>query len=172
MSRHMKIMLLLPLLLAACAIGDVSSPTPVPPVTLMPPPEISFQGDCNVTPDLEMWLQITTQLRDDFLLAMNETAAKSKTEMHAGVLMMAAVRDAAYQVTTPDCTSEVELALSDTMTEAVNVFQAYVNGDRPDLGNAVAVATERFERIAALQQELELRLETQIWQEQETAEPG
>lgn len=162
----------LPLLLTACAIGDVSTPTAVPPVTIMPPPEITFQGNCNITHDLEIWLQITTQLRDDFLTAMNETAAKNKADMREGVLTMAAVRDAAHEVITPDCAANVETALSDTMNEAVSAFQAYYNGDRADLGDTVATATQRLEQITAVQNELVLRAEAQFEQALATESPG
>lgn len=173
MFRFMKIMLALPLLLAACAIGDVGSPpTAAPPVTFSAPPSITFQGSCNVNHDLEMWLQISTQIRDDFLTAMNAAAAKNKEEMRDDVLMMAAVRDAAHNIITPDCASDVELALTDTMTETVNTFQAYINGDRPDLGNTVATATARLEQITAIQNELTVRLETQFRQAEQTAAPG
>ncbi len=171
MFKLTKAMALL-LLLAGCAIGETSTPTPPPPVTIVPPPEITFQGDCNVTHDLEMWLQVSTQLRDDFLTAMNETAAKSKNEMRDGILMMAAVRDAAHKIVTPDCAADVETTLSDTMNEAVSVFQAYFNDDRPDLGNTVATVTQRFEQITALQNELVVRMETQIQQAQATTAPG
>jgi hypothetical protein len=170
MFRLIKLVIWLPMLLAsACAIGDAGTPTLAPPVTLMPPPEITFQGDCNVTHDLEMWLQISTQLRDQFLTLMNETAAKNKGEMRDGVLMMGALRDSMHQVVTPDCAVEIELALSDTINQAVTAFQAYINGDRPDLGDTIARVTERMEAITLIQDQLALRMETQLQQAQATA---
>lgn len=172
MSRLMKLVVILPLLLSACAIGDTGTPTPVPPVTLAPPPQIAFQGDCNVTHDLEMWLQVSTQLRDQFLTVMNETAAKNKAEMREGVLTMGALRDAMNQVVTPDCAADTEMALSDAINEAVDAFLAYVNGDRPDLGDTVAKVTERIEQITTVQDTLSVRMETQIQQAQATTAPG
>ncbi|NWG16585.1 MAG: hypothetical protein HXY41_08120 [Chloroflexi bacterium] len=166
-----KIALLLPLLLAACAIGDTGNPTPAPPVTLMPPSEITFQGSCTATRELEMWLQVTTRLATDFLAAMNNAAAMNRADMREAVFTMAALRDSAHQATTPDCAVDAEILLSDAMNKAVLAFQAVVNGDRPDLGNTVAEVNDQIEQVIAIQNELILRMETQIRESLVTASP-
>ncbi|HEX2906412.1 MAG TPA: hypothetical protein VHO69_06090 [Phototrophicaceae bacterium] len=173
MSVTKKLVLLLPLLLlalAACAAAGVSvTDTPLPPLTLQPPPKITFSGACSLTSDLEAWLQTTSQLASEFLTQMTNAAAQERAAMRETVLTMAALRDSAHLIATPDCALETEIMLSDAMNQAVDMFQAYVNGDRVDLGNTVADVTDRLERVIAQQAELALQLEAQFRQEQAQA---
>lgn len=171
MSWFKKFALVLPLLLAACAIGDAGNPTPAPPVTLIPPPEITFRGNCAATRELEMWLQVSTRLATDFLATMNNAAAQNRAEMREAVFTMAALRDSAHQTTTPDCAVDAEILLSDAMNKAILAFQAFVNGDRPDLGNTVAEVNDQIEQVIAIQNELILRMETQIRESLATTAP-
>jgi hypothetical protein len=164
-----KAMILLALLLTACSIGEEQSSTPAaPPLTLAAPPEITFQGDCNVTPELEQWLQITTRLAGDFYTLVNAAAALSREQVRDSIVQMSALRDALHQVVTPECAVDAEIILSDAMTQAVDAFQAYANGDRADLGNTVAEVTGKIEQAVAIQDELVVRLEAQFQQAQAT----
>ncbi len=167
-----KIIILLPLLLAACAMGDVNNATPLPPITLMPPSEITFQGDCNVTPVLEAWLQLSTRMAGEYLELFNEVVAKTKADMYDAVFTLAALRDTVYKMVTPDCAVDAQIILSDAMNTGVTALQAYVNGDRTDLGSAVTEVTDRIEQAIVIQNELILRMETQIRQALGTVAPG
>lgn len=172
MSGIGKLILFLPLLLAACAIGDTGAATPAPPITMIPPPEMTFQGSCDTTRDLERWLQLTTRVAGSFLQVMNDAAVKNKAEMRDDLYTMAALRDSVHGAVTPDCAVDSEILLSDAMNRAVTTFQEYLNGQRADLGNLVAEINEQIERVMAVQTELTLRMDAQIQQALVTVTPG
>ncbi|MBI5669747.1 MAG: hypothetical protein HZC41_17255 [Chloroflexi bacterium] len=171
MSRILKLLAVLPLL-AACALGDAGEATPAAPVTLLPPPEMTFRGSCDNTRDLELWLQITTRLASEFLQVMNDAAGRSKGEIREALSTMAALRDSTHQAVTPDCAVDSEILLGDAMNRAITAFQEYVNGARTDLGNTVAETNDQIEQVIAIQNELTLRLDTQLQQALATVTPG
>jgi hypothetical protein len=142
------------LLLAACALGDTSTPTPVPPLT--------FAGDCAYTPDLEIWLQVTTQLANDFLTQLNTSDMNDRSAARETVIRLAEMRTAAHQIQTPDCASDVQITLSDAMNRAVVAFQAFANGENTSLDSAVAQARGQIEQVIAQQNDLIARLESQL----------
>ncbi len=158
--------LLLPVLLAACALGDNPSPTPPPPITLAPPPTLTFSGNCESTPELNHWLQTTTFLAADFLTLVNDTAALEPGQMYESILRMAALRDQVSLTATPDCGQVVQELLNSAMNVAVDVFQAYANGQSSELGTSVADVSNQLETVMAMQQELIARLEAQYRQEE------
>jgi hypothetical protein len=161
----------LPLVLAACALTDVSNSTPLPPITLAPPPSVVMSGSCDTTKNLESWLQITSQLVTNFQTQMNAAAAKSKNEMYTDVYELAALRDAAFAVETPDCAEQSQLILSDAMGQAVTMFQAYVNGDVSDLGTIVADTNIKLDTVIVQQTELLSRMDSQFQQSTGTSAP-
>src|SRR5689334_9838275 len=111
--------------LSACALGDVVNTTPLPPITLAPPPALNLIGSCDDVKALETWLQVSTELRENFQTQMNEAAAKSKNDMYGDVANLADLRDSGFSVATPDCAADAGLKLSDAMNQAVAVFQTY-----------------------------------------------
>lgn len=155
----------LPLLLAACALGDVANPTPIPPITLAPPPTITFQGSCDATPELDRWLQTTFFLAGDFLTEMNNVAALERAQIFDGVLRLAAIRNQVSLTPTPDCAQAVQELLSAAMNTAVDTLQGYVNGDIQELGSTIADVSNQIEVVQAMQQELMARLEAQYQEE-------
>lgn len=171
MSRLINLLVILPLL-AGCAMGDSGTATLIPPVTLMPPPEITFRGSCDNTRDLEMWLQITTRLAGDFLQVMNDAAARNKAEMRDPLLAMAALRDSTHQAITPDCAVDSEILLSDAMNRAISAFQEYLNGVRGDLGSVIAETNDQIEQVIAMQNALMQRMDAQMQQALATVTPG
>lgn len=156
-----KCVVILPLLLAACAISDVST-TPPPALTLNAPPSLNFSGNCNNSKDLENWLQITTGLVSDFQTTMNEAAGKNRSEAYQPTVALLALRDTAYVVSTPDCATDLELALSDAMNQAVTALQQFVNGTVSDVSSTIADINTRLDQITVSQNELIQRLNTQI----------
>ena len=152
---------ILPVLLAACALSDTPSPTDVPPITLAPPPTLTFSGSCESTPELDHWLQTTSFLAADFLTLVNDTAALDRAQMYDSVLRMAALRDQVSLTATPDCAQVVQELLHTAMNVAVDTFQAYSNGESGELGNAVGTVTNQIETVMGMQQELIARLEAQ-----------
>jgi hypothetical protein len=156
----------LPLLLAACALGDTPSPTPAPPITLAPPPTLTFSGNCESTPELDHWLQTTSFLAADFLTLVNDTAALDPGQMYDSVLRMAALRDQVSLTATPDCAQVVQELLNSAMSVAVDTFQTYANGQSSELGTEVANVSNQIETVMAMQQELIARLEAQYREEE------
>jgi hypothetical protein len=163
-TRIYHYLLLLPLLLAACALGDSPSPTPPPAITLMPPPTLTFSGNCESTPELDHWLQATSFLAADFLTLVNDTAALEPPQMYESVLRMAALRDQVSLTATPDCAQVVQELLNSAMNVAVDTFQSFANGESPELGTSVGDVTNQIETVMAMQQELIARLEGQYRQ--------
>jgi hypothetical protein len=156
-----RYLFLLPALLASCALGDTPSPTAVPPITLAPPPTLTFSGNCESTPELDQWLQATSFLAADFLTLVNDTAALDRAQMYDSVIRMAALRDQVSLTTTPDCAQVVQELLNAAMNVAVDTFQAYSNGESSELGDSVANVSNQIETVMGMQQELIARLEAQ-----------
>jgi hypothetical protein len=152
--------------LSACALGDVVNTTPLPPITLAPPPALNLIGNCDDVKALETWLQVATELRENFQTQMNAAAAKNKNDMYADVGNLAALRDSGFSVATPDCAADAGLKLSDAMNQAVAAFQTYVNGDIPDLGNSIVDINNLLDNVQAAQIELIKRMDTQFQQRQ------
>ena len=153
-------------LLSACALGDVVvNTTPLPPITLAPPPALNLVGSCDDTKALETWLQVSTELRENFQTQMNAAAAKNKNDMYADIVNMAALRDSSFGVATPDCAADAGMKLSDAMNQAVTAFQSYFNGDAPDLGNSVVNINNQLDSVQAAQIELIKQMDTQFQQQ-------
>jgi len=157
----MSIMLLLGL--SACSIGDSPEAmmTQVPPVTLNPPPTTVFAGNCELTPDLNAWLQNSVFIRRDFLDSLYGAALMQPVEMRNEVLRMASLRDQMSLLPAPDCAADAHLIMVAAMTQAVDAFQAFANGDSQSLGNTVVDVRAQIDTAIAIQDELTLRLEQQ-----------
>jgi hypothetical protein len=153
-----------------CALGEVSNVTPLPPITLAPPPALKLVGTCDDTKTLETWLQTTSELRINFQTLMNTAAAKDKVSMYEDVINLAALRDLAFAAEIPDCAAEAGIKLSDIMSQTVTAFQSFVNGDTPDLGNTITEVNAQIDAITAAQNELISRMDAQF-QQQVTTEP-
>jgi hypothetical protein len=150
-------------MLAGCAIGDSPQAlmTQLPPVTLNAPPTTMFAGNCELTIDLNNWLQNSVFIRRDFLDSMYGAALMNQVEMRNEVIRMAALRDQMSLTPAPDCTADAHLILVNAMTQAVDAFQAYANGDAPDLGNTIVDVRSQIDTVIAVQDELTLRLDQQ-----------
>lgn len=169
--KRIPFIVLLAFMASGCAMGDVSNTTPLPPITLAPPPALKLVGTCDDTKTLETWLQVTTELRTNFQTLMNTAAVKEKVEVYGDVINLAALRDSAFAVETPDCAAETGIKLSDTMSQAVTAFQAFSNGDTSDLGNTIPEVNAQIDLVAAAQAELISRMDAQFQQGQATTEP-
>jgi hypothetical protein len=151
------------IVLAACAIGDSPEAmlTQRPPVTLNAPPTPIFEGSCDLTADLSSWLQNSVFIRRDFLDSMYGAALMNQLEMRNEVIRMAAWRDQLSTIPAPECAVEAHLILLGAMTQAVDAFQAFANGDSPDLGTTVVDVRAQIDTVTALQDSLTLQLDQQ-----------
>lgn len=164
-SAFRLIVSLVALALAGCALADAVPPTPAPPITLAPPPEMRFEGACTNTKELENWLQITTNLVTDFQTLMNAAAAKSQGELYPDVIQLAAIRDSMFEVATPDCAADAQLLLSDAANRAVSALQAFSNGDIPELGNAITDTNTQLDQVIGIQNVLLNQMNAQFQQQ-------
>lgn len=147
--------------LAACS--GTLEPT-IPPLTLAPPPETMFGGDCIGTQALNDWLQISSFTASDFLAQVNTTATLPRAEVSIPVRRMVALRDNTANQPAPDCATEAQLVLVDAMNTAIEGFQKYINGDIPALTDLVADVNSKMDRVFALQNQLIAQLDTQFRQ--------
>jgi hypothetical protein len=166
MFRRKLIYSLIPITLVGCALNDVPSGTIPAPVTVQAPPALTFQGDCTRTKTLELWLEVTTQLVDQFQSTMNEAITKGRTAIYADVQQLIALRDAAYTAPAPDCTADTHLILTDTMNNAVIAFQNYYNQTQPDINATLVMSNSQFDSIRdsqkVLTQQMTLQFQNQL----------
>jgi hypothetical protein len=173
MRNLAKVVFLLPLVLAACALGDVpATPTPLPPITLPPPPTLTFGGNCDNTHELESWLQTTSLLLADFQTQMNQAAAQNRNEAASTVISLSSMRDSAYKAVAPDCAADLQLKMSDAMNKAVTTIQTFANGGQADVGSTVAEVNNELDSISAAQKDLMKRMDDQYQKQAQTPAPG
>lgn len=148
-------------LLAACAINDVPQPTPLAPITIEPPPNVSLAGTCANTPELEAWLQTSALILADFRTRLDAAALKQPADLHDDIQAMLVLRDNVFRTPAPDCAVEAHTALTTAVSQGVELFTGYYNGAAGDVASAVAEIRTELDRAAALQQDLIVRLEQQ-----------
>jgi hypothetical protein len=161
--RLLSLLILLSSVLAACAVGDIPA-TPPPPLTIEPPPTLVYEGACEQTSTLEVWLQKTTFAKNDFVNLMDAAASQGRAEMVDEVIGMIDRRLAVSRTTVPDCATEPHLILLDAMNKAIEAFQKFVNGDAENIGNIVGDTKKRFETLDIYMLELTDRLDLQYQQ--------
>lgn len=155
------VIVLLPFCLAACAINDTAKPT-APPITLNAPPITVIEGNCEITGELEEWLQVTTRTRQDFQARLDEAAAKNAPDVHDDTLYLVALRDTVANTTTPDCGVTVQEVLITSMSGAVAALQGYYNGTlTSDLATALTEPQQGLNQAQGLQNELITRMRNQ-----------
>jgi hypothetical protein len=152
--------------LTACALAETPPPTTHPPLTLAPPPELAFAGDCNISSNLADWLLYSTYYVSEFTELVSAAAEKRAGEAYDDVLLMARMRDDYSTVATPDCAEPAQRMIVGTMTRAVQRFQAFVNGESRDLSATLRETLGQFDQVAAIQRDLNSRLESQLSQQQ------
>ena len=161
---------LVAMMLAGCAINDSGGkPTP-PPITLAPPAVLAEQGTCDITPELEDWLQVTVPTRQQFQSRLNEAAAKNAADIHDDTLFLASLRDTVASTKTPDCSVEVQRLLIKAMSGAVAALQGRFNGTLSgDLDTALADPIKQLNQVAAIQDGLVMRMKNQYQLENNAA---
>lgn len=166
-----RLPLLMALLVSACAVANIPDATDSPPITLEAPPTPVVGGNCEVSSDLEQWLQAVYYIRTDFSSTMNNAANQTRSQMYDEVLYLVELRNAVSARPAPDCAVNLQQALVATMQEIIETFQAYANGDLENLGNRVTEFNARLDQITAMQDQLVIRLEDQIENASQTVEP-
>lgn len=163
-STYSKLLyvLLLPVILAACAINDATTRSTEIPITLNAPPTTIYAGNCEITGELEEWLQVTTRTRQDFQLRLDEAIAKNANDVHDDTLYLAALRDTVAATITPDCGVEVQNILIQAMSEAVSVMQMYFNRTlNGDISEALKESQSGMDQATVLQNQLLMRMKSQ-----------
>ena len=163
--RQLLVLFLLPVSLAACAINDSTNNTNkviAPPITLNAPPAIVLEGDCNITGELEFWLQVTVPTREEFQSRLEEAAAKNAEDVHDDTFYLAGLRDTVANTHTPDCGAEIQGVLVKAMVGGVEALQAYFNHTlTTDLNTALAEPRKGLSQAAAIQTDLITRMKNQ-----------
>jgi hypothetical protein len=145
--------------LAGCAPAQEAD---LPPLTIEPPPTLTFAGDCNVDRDLADWLEYSTFYAGEFVELVSAAAAKSAAEMYDDVALMGRMRADFSGVAAPDCAQAAQELMVGAMSRAVDGFQSFINRENSSLGSTVADTLGQFDRVIALQNELMSRLEAQL----------
>lgn len=169
-----RLLVLIVLLTNACAIGDpgqnqpvstnsvestvpqlpTEPPTPQVPLTLPAVPAVQYTGLCADTRPLENWLQISTRLVSDFQTALTSATGLPATLVYDITINMAAIRDAAAAIPTPDCTAAAQIIMMDTFNRAIPPFQAYSNGENVDLSPVITEVNDLLEVVKTQQNQL------------------
>ena len=152
----------LALFLASCALGDTAPRTPPPPVTVSPPPTITFSGDCEVNRELSDWLEYSTFYVGKFVDLISAAGAKPSDAVYDDVVLMGRLRGDFSSVPVPNCAEPVEGMILTAMSGAIDGFQSYANGDSDSVSNLVADTLRQFDLVTAGQQGLNAQLETQL----------
>lgn len=144
--------------------GCMSAPqgTPPPPLTFVPPPTLTFAGECSDSSSLSNWLEFSTFYVREFMTLVSTAAAKNAADAYSDVILMGRMRRDFSGVAAPDCTQTVQQMIVGTMTRAVDGFQTYVNRETDGLGNTVAEVLSQFDQVIVLQNELTAQLEAQL----------
>lgn len=160
------LVLLIALLLAACALQDVPL-TPPPPITLIPEATPVFSGSCEETRQLEAWLQSASFGRIDFMTLLEQSRDLQRGEaLYDNILLMIGRRDQLSKTPAPDCAVEAHLVLLDAMAKAIRAFARYNNGEAVDLRAAADDAEKRLQMAGVIEVELVERLEQQYENQQ------
>ena len=161
-TRHLLILFLLPVSLAACAINDSGKQPTLPPITLNAPPALVVEGDCNITGELEEWLQVTVPTRQEFQSRLEEAAAKNAADVHDDTLYLAGLRDTVANTHVPDCGAEIQGVLVKAMIGGVEALQAYFNHTlTTDLSTALAEPRKGLSQATSIQNDLITRMKNQ-----------
>ncbi|MBI1277074.1 MAG: hypothetical protein GC179_02995 [Anaerolineaceae bacterium] len=161
-TGQLIVLLMLPVMLAACAINDAGSKTAQPPITLNAPPAIVIEGNCEITGELEQWLQITVPTRQEFQSRLEEAAAKNAEDVHDDTLYLAGLRDTVAYAHSPDCGAEIQGVMVKAMADGVDALQAYFNHTlSTDLSTALAEARKGLSQAASIQNDLITRMRNQ-----------
>lgn len=160
--KQLLVLFILPLSLAACAINDSGIKATLPPITLNAPPALVVEGNCDITNELEQWLQVTVPTRQKFQSRLEEAAAKNAADVHDDTLYLAGLRDTVANTHTPDCGAEIQGVLVKAMVGGVEALQAYFNHTlTSDLNTALAEPRKGLSQAEAIQNDLINRMKNQ-----------
>ncbi len=160
--KQLLVLLILPVSLAACAINDAGKQPTLPPITLNAPAALVVEGDCNITGELEAWLQVTVPTRQEFQSRLEEAAAKNAADVHDDTLYLAGLRDTVANTHVPDCGAEIQGVLIKAMVGGVEALQAYFNHTlTTDLSTALAEPRKGLSQATSIQNDLITRMRNQ-----------
>ncbi len=160
--KQLLVLLLLPITLAACAINDSGTKLNAPPITLNAPAALVVEGNCNITGELEAWLQVTVPTREEFQSRLDEAAAKNAEDVRDDTLYLAGLRDTVANTHAPDCGAEIQAVLVKAMAGGVEAIQAYFNHTLSgDLNSALAEPRKGLSQVVSIQDELITRMKHQ-----------
>ncbi|PJF40801.1 MAG: hypothetical protein D6737_14100 [Chloroflexi bacterium] len=143
-----------PLVLAACALGDLPMSDDVA-VTAAPIATPIFGGECDLNPNLLAgWLQTTTILAEEFNVGMNQAAALNRVELVDRLNELARLRSVIAETPTPDCAVDTQILLLSSMSAAIETFERYINGEIDSPTTEIVDLNDRFDQVSSMQQGL------------------
>lgn len=162
LTKQLLLVTSLAVIVTGCAINDSGGKPPEAPITLAPPVALVIEGTCDITGELESWLQVTVPVREQFQSRLNEAAAKNAADIHDDTLYLAGLLDTVARTHTPDCGAEVQRVLTTAMTGAVTALQAYFNHTLSgDLNSALADPQKGLSQATSIQNDLITRMKNQ-----------
>jgi hypothetical protein len=158
---HKKISFLLPILLgfviASCGGGEDAT---LVPLTFEAPPTPYIQGDCNLTGDLDGWLQSAEFWTLEFESFLDTATQKGRNEIYNDVERIGQIVVVMSERPAPDCAESAQTLLLAAMMSTSSAFQEYINADRNDLTAIIEESRTRLGVAIAAQAELKIRLES------------
>lgn len=128
--------------LAGC--GGVGGDDTSQPLVLTPPGDLTQDGICEDTVLLEDWLQSTEFYQMSYIDLLQNAPGQSRTELYPQVANLNDELVNYAAMPAPDCAAEVQAAILTVMQTTLTNLQAYVNGDREDLGLIIEQAQTQF----------------------------
>jgi hypothetical protein len=150
--------ILLGLVITNCGGGEDVT---LVPLTFEAPPTPYIQGDCNLTSDLDGWLQSAEFWTLEFASFLDNSTQKGRNEIYADVERIGQIVVVMSERPAPDCAESAQTLLLAAMMSTSNAFQEYINADRNDLTAIIEESRTRLGVATAAQSELKIRLESQ-----------
>lgn len=168
MWRIVCLCALFAVLAVSCGPGASAPAVTVPPLTVSPPPTPAFSGTCDTSRDLANWLESSMFYAQEFADLVSQAVGKPVAGMVEDVVYMARMRADFGQVAAPDCAENTQRMILEAMTDAVEGFQAFINGEASQVDGVAADVLRQMDQVSASHDGLMARLETQLQAQQES----
>ncbi len=146
--------------LIACSGSKLQST--LPPLTFEPIANVIISGDCNITSDLETWLQAAEFRVEAFTTFIQDSQEKNRAQLRSEVIQIANVLNSVGDTPAVDCAVDINEQLRQAMTTTLGLYQSYINLERDDLETIQRLSELEFEVVQNGLGELKTLLDSRL----------